>query len=69
MNFELSDSIYSKNIKLLEQLTREIRGIAKKAGLDNPKFEGAWSKLYNALSTNRFEKFRVDNRFDVRAFP
>ncbi len=67
MNFELSDSIYSKNIKLLEQLTREIRGIAKKAGLDNPKFEGAWSKLYNALSTNRFEKFRVDNRFDVRA--
>lgn len=67
MKFELSDSIYLKNIKLLEQLTRDILGIAKKAGLDNPKFEAAWSKLYNALSTNRFEKFRVDNRFDVRA--
>ena len=67
MKFELSDSIYRKYIKVLEGLTAEQKAIAKKAGTDNPKFEAAWTKLFNLLSRNRFDLFRIDNRFDVRA--
>lgn len=67
MKFFLSDEAYRKNMKVLEALTAEQKAIAKKAGTDNPKFEAAWSKLFNLLSRNRFDQFRIDNRFDVRA--
>ena len=67
MKFFLSDEYYRKNMKVLKGLTAEQRAIAKKAGTDNPKFEAAWSKLFNLLSRNRFDLFRIDNRFDVRA--
>lgn len=67
MKFFLSDEAYRKNITVLEVLTAEQKAIAKKAGTDNPKFEVAWTKLLNLLSRNRFDLFRIDNRFDVRA--
>ena len=67
VKFFLSDEAYRKNLKVLEALTAEQKAIAKKAGTDNPKFEAAWTKLFNLLSRNRFDLFRIDNRFDVRA--
>ncbi len=67
MKFFLSDSVYRNNIKVMEQLSIEQKAIAKKAGTDNPKFKAAWSKLLNLLSRDDFEKYRLENRFDVRA--
>ncbi|GAC31730.1 EH signature domain-containing protein [Paraglaciecola polaris] len=67
MTFFLSDSVYRNNILIMEQLTKEQKSIAKKAGTDNPKFEAAWSKLFNLLSRDCFDLFSIEDRFDVRA--
>lgn len=67
MKFSLSDDIYIKRVKKLEILSAELKEIAKKAGTDNPKFERAWSILLNLLSTDRFDQFKIEDRFDVRA--
>ncbi|MGI2116628.1 EH signature domain-containing protein [Shewanella oncorhynchi] len=67
MEFVLNDLRYLKNIKVMEQLTLEQSSIAKRAGTDNPKFEAAWVRLLNLLSRNKFELFKIENRFDVRA--
>jgi hypothetical protein len=67
MKFVLSDNIYKNNIAILKKQQLVLTGIARKAGTDNPKFENAWSKLYVLLSSNSFERYSVDNRFDLRA--
>ena len=67
LEFYLSENVYSANIQTMEELTRELKKIAKKAGTDNPLFEQAWSKLYNCMLRNRFHDFKIENRFDVRA--
>lgn len=67
MKFVLTDTSYRKNIEVMERLTREQMSIAKRAGTDNPKFEVAWARLLNLLSRDRFDLFKIENRFDVRA--
>lgn len=67
MRFFLSDETYRNNIKVLKQLAEEQRLIARKAGTDNPKFEAAWIKLCELINHNRFDLFKIENRFDIRA--
>lgn len=67
LKFYLSENVYSANIQTMEELARELKKIAKKAGTDNPLFDQAWSKLYNCMLKNRFQDFKIENRFDVRA--
>jgi len=67
MKFFLSDDTYRNNIKVLERLTAEQRSIARRAGTDNPKFEFSWRNLCELLAQDRFDKFQIENRFDIRA--
>ncbi|CUS49190.1 MAG: EH signature domain [Idiomarinaceae bacterium HL-53] len=67
MKFTLSDEVYRHNIKRLSKLAEEQRNLAKRAGTHNPKFEAAWSRLFNLLSSGQFDRFTIENRFDVRA--
>jgi len=67
MKFVLTDASYRKNIEVMERLTQEQKAIAKRAGTDNPKFDAAWQRLLNLLTRDRFDLFKIENRFDVRA--
>jgi hypothetical protein len=67
MKFILSDSAYKKNIAILDTLGKELALIARKAGTSNPKFDKAWGNLYKHLQSDQFHRYRVENRFDVRA--
>lgn len=67
MRFHLSDESYRANLQTMKELTQENKTLAKKAGTDNPKFETAWRNLFNYVAKDRFDQFRLVNRFDVRA--
>ncbi|MEQ3657532.1 MAG: EH signature domain-containing protein [Glaciecola sp.] len=67
MRFRLSDETYLHNINRLANLSQELRMTAKKAGTDNPKFEASWRKLFHLLNKGKFEQFKIESRFDVRA--
>lgn len=67
MKFILKDDAYRQHIEVLKQLTAEQKLIAKKAGTDNPKFEAAWRKLADLLSHDKFDLFKIEDRFDIRA--
>jgi hypothetical protein len=67
MKFVLSDNIYKNNIAVLKKQQLILEGITKKAGTSNPKFEIALEKLFVHLTSNLFGRYRMDNRFDLRA--
>lgn len=67
MRFNLSDESYRANLQRMNELTQENKTIAKKAGTDNPKFETAWRNLFNYVANDRFDQFRLKDRFDIRA--
>jgi hypothetical protein len=67
MRFNLSDEAYRANLQRMEELTQENKTIAKKAGTDNPKFENAWRNLFKHVANDRFDQFKLTDRFDVRA--
>lgn len=67
MRFQLSDECYRANLQRMEELTLANKAIAKKAGTDNPKFETAWRNLFSYVVNDRFDQFKLTDRFDVRA--
>jgi hypothetical protein len=67
MKFFLSNEVYLKNIQIMQKLSEQNRQIAKTAGTSNEGFNTAWKKLYQLLENNRFDLFKIENRFDVRA--
>lgn len=65
--FELSSSLYSSNLGIMEQNTLALKRIVKTAGTESPQFRHAWERLSLKLQSDNFEEYQLKDRFDVRA--